>query len=645
MSLFRRLRTQSKVFTWGSADRQASPLGHTDPMNNRHVGWPTQMAGLKNLDPVVDVQCGGWSTTVMTSKGDLYSVGRLDGELWLGGREPPPNQFLERLNFPPSPNVADTTVTQFSSGRTSIVALSESGVLWQWRYNIKYWAARVEFEHLDTSAAEDNNTTLTEPRQTHGQITRAVAGWHVNSAYVVGKGIVYWKISHLKPPLSGPELTPPPSCTVDDTLVPGTSYRRPRRQGRDASAEDEELGQTVGEMRNYIVLEHFIVFLTDLGKIFAFHHTPDNPMAHGIFELKHLAPTEGGEPMSEIQGSFRSFAVFNSTGDVVIGSQEFLQQSFLRAFDAGGEASVEFPPGSPAASPPPVRPPALQNRGVISLAFGDWHQLALTRDGRVLASGNEPQACGCLGLGTDPDETTLRGVVPPGVVRSAKDQTLGRWPQVWFSTEQREWLRYLAHGALDSELLFDQLRSIGMLERVLPVLGDWVEVRGGDWDLHPDLDDDDNEQASGRSEPACFALKVAAAGWHSGALVLCNREKMERMYRIHKGFLPASNTFNLDVNAGPSPFTANRILDQVRTWWAGGGDASDTWTTRTTPVKTTSADAQRDQADRRRHSHYYTTKPWNSDGTNVPPAARHEVRINVSSIMDEQSNASSTTVS
>lgn len=569
----------------------------------------------------------------MTSKGELYSVGRLDGEMWYGTAAHV-NQFLGRLGFldspdlPPSRGLPDMTVAQFSSGRSSVIGLAESGELWQWSYNIKFPAARVIFQHLDTSTADVGATGLTGLPPGHGQITNVVAGWHVNSAYVVGKGIVYWKLPRWRAPAQGEVL--PPTISVDDALIPGTSYRRPRRQARDTSTEDEALGQNVGEVRSYVVLEHFIVFLTDLGKIFAFHHTPDDAMAHSIFELDHFQPTEGGEPMSEIQGSFRSFAVFNSTGDVVIGSQDLLQQAFARASHPEGDAATE-----PATGPSPVRPPALQNRGVISLAFGDWHQLALTRDGRVLASGNEPQACGCLGLGTDPDETTLRGVVPPAVLRTAEQRTLGRWPQVWFSTEQREWMRYLAHGALDSELLFDQLRSIGRLERVLPVLGDWVEVRGSDWDLHPDLDDE--EQAWGRGEPAYFALKVAAAGWHSGALVLCNRDKIEGMYRTHQGFLPTSSGGFEHTVEDSSPGVLNRIYDQVRTWWTG--DASET---PTTPVSTP-ADAQKDQADRQRHAHYYTTAPWNPDAANVPAAARHEVRINVSSILDEHSNSSATT--
>lgn len=71
-TLYQRLQTESRVYTWGSASHGGGGgLGHAPrPNNNGHsdipiryasrygIGWPTEMFGVENLDPVVDLQCG-----------------------------------------------------------------------------------------------------------------------------------------------------------------------------------------------------------------------------------------------------------------------------------------------------------------------------------------------------------------------------------------------------------------------------------------------------------------------------------------------------------------------------------------------------------------------------------------------------------
>ena len=70
------------------------------------------MAGLGGLGVISDMQCGGWSTTLLTARGELYIVGVMDGLERLGisylsplrhlsvrTEQPPPEwgHFLEPL--------------------------------------------------------------------------------------------------------------------------------------------------------------------------------------------------------------------------------------------------------------------------------------------------------------------------------------------------------------------------------------------------------------------------------------------------------------------------------------------------------------------------------------------------------------------
>ena len=515
-------------------------------------------------------------------------------------------QQLERLKFPAADSqghrrTADSTVAQFSVGRTEILALSDSGLLWLWSSDMAAPAARIEFQKLDVSENAAAGAW---------KILRIVAGWHVNSVYVSGKGIVYWKEVHRRSVLPNrPHGAPPPSVVpVDDRLVPQTSYQRPQRLAREVSVEDEELGKTVGEVTSHVMLENYIVFLTDLGKVFAIRHTTSVAAGRGIFELHNFEPTESDGKMSDLQGAFRSFAVFNTGGDVVvIGDQELLDRAWTRAFEPPRSSSTEED-----VLLLPERPPELQGRGVVSLAFGDWHRLALTKEGHVLASGREPVSCGCLGLGPHSGEGPLRGIHYTEPQFSLEGDIQGQWRQVWFSPEQREWLRYMRRGGVD--LVYGKFWVAHMYEDSARrrEMADWVEANGARWDLHPALDDE--QEPWGRGEPAYLTLKISAAGWRSAALVLGNKSKIDRMYRSHAGFLPATQ----DTAAAATPGVVSRMINRVLTLGTTDG-----------PAESGPAAAIEDQIEGRDHKHYYSQ--WQGDASRhgVHDAARHEVHFPV----------------
>ncbi|KAI7638721.1 hypothetical protein KC319_g14735 [Hortaea werneckii] len=200
--------------------------------------------------------------------------------------------------------------------------------------------------------------------------------------------------------------------------------------------------------------------------------------------------------------------------------------------------------------------PALQNNNVISLAFGDYHYHALHSTGAITSYGREPQACGALGLGGgqkgDP-EGRLRGIRYQGVggdgrlVPHAYMRGGGR--QVWFDDaswegkekgkgSRREWIQYLTSGGADPEEAAERMRmalgSPGLIAQ--GEVSEWVEREGRRWEERfvgkgstkgQGGDDEDDDDGLG----AYFALSVAAAGWHSAAVVLVNEDLVERVRR------------------------------------------------------------------------------------------------------------------
>lgn len=100
--------------------------------------------------------------------------------------------------------------------------------------------------------------------------------------------------------------------------------------------------------------------------------------------------------------------------------------------------------------------PELQNRSIIKIAFGDYHRLALTSHGTVLSWGTEPQGCGALGLGSRGDATSR------GARGSGQDMVADKPIEIHFHS---------------------------------------------------------TSSYSPGEEKKFFAFNIAAAGWHSGALV------------------------------------------------------------------------------------------------------------------------------
>lgn len=512
--LYRRMLTQSRVFTWGANGH--SRLGHgylvvtrgdhmimrrrpgtTGPRGRNDCAFPTEMDNSRQLGILADMQCGGWSTTLLTANGTLHTAGVLDGQVTLAS-----NEQMTALEFPAGLHSSasgsqyyepSTAIRQFSAGRSHILGLSDDGKIWSW-YHRKKAALQVKFAHvaLQEQAAE-NPSARQGP--TFGHVQRVIAGWSRSSAYVQGVGIVVWDVVE-RGTNDGDTDT---MLVLEHAEVPKTGYRRPR--GKERESEDQRaLGEEIGAVLNYIILEHFVVFATDVGKVFCGLFRDKNAVDE-VLELRDLR-SANGSPV-DVQGSFRRFAVLKN-GEVITADQEYLHQ-YWNARDtkstSGGLHKI----------------PALQNNGVISVAFGDYHYLALHSNGKITSYGTELGACGALGLGEEGPQGKARGISYDRLSHDGRllphAYTNGR--QVWFDVRKKIWIHQITHIAPTKDETARQRADLfNENPNVQGEVSEWIEQEAREWDK------DGGEDGLG----AHFALSVSAAGWHSGALVLVNED-------------------------------------------------------------------------------------------------------------------------
>jgi SCF-associated factor 1 len=218
----------------------------------------------------------------------------------------------------------------------------------------------------------------------------------------------------------------------------------------------------------------------------------------------------------DIQGAFTRFAVFTDSGNIIMGTEEFL--------DAFHHAYTTSSSDAPIPLPPPSIIPSLQSKTIISLAFGDHHFHALHGNGTVTSYGQELRRCGALGLG-ERVESTLRGVYVQNIGFGNGRLPDGEGRTVWFDPLMEAWLQDLGTKAVvdvEAKERLSMLNSghVGARE----AFANYFESEGAKWE----------EDVTKKGEMgAYFVLKVAAAGWHSAALVLVDDEKAEKARAAH----------------------------------------------------------------------------------------------------------------
>ena len=495
MRLYRRLLTQTRVAYWGQSRNR-----HERENAHNPIGFLRRTPG----EVVADLQCGGWSTAILNNRGEIAISGDINGllireesedngtymDLLFPMTEEEERDFLELRSRFKAPANDSRRIRQFSTGRSHILGLADDGTLWSWFYK---WKPGVRLEFPD----------LFENDGPKPSISYTVAGWRKSSIYIRGVGIVVWD------PVLDPEHAYSDDTAISITrstplwIVPGSSFMRADNRRKKQPDNKTELSpQTQGEVKNHILLEHFAIFVTDTGRIFA--SRLDSERTFELPELQAISDSDPAPSATDVQGSFRSFAVFKRNGELINSNQTYLEVCEERE-----EHMIDGLPSL-------LKIPALQNTGVISVAFGDYHWHALHSDGRITSYGKDPQCIEALGLATR-STNALRGVT---VSHGWGDGTLlphayFRGRQIWFHPMQHKWLYHLA-----------KCNPEPMSPNAWGEISEWIEQMGSDWHKRPSVVERDEDGLG-----PYFALSVAAGGWRSGAIVLVNENPRRRNHR------------------------------------------------------------------------------------------------------------------
>lgn len=427
---------------------------------------------------------------------------------------------LERLGFPPAypPTTNEryepsTAIQQYSTGRSTVLGLADDNKVWMW-------------ESLNGFQIKPMHVDLIE-----NKVTRVVAGWDRNSMYVMDIGIVYWTSSQDSDVIRGGRqeaLAVADMMLIDSVTIPGTGYRRKKNE----RFMDDSVGSRVGEVTNHVVLEGYIVFTTDLNKVFCYRTTYPMP-ALDIPESVELttfytAATSKSFTIRDIQGSYRRFAIFTHEGCVLTASNDLL--------NAFWTAATSPPTEEPQPLPSPTLLPSPPARTITSLAFGDWHFLALHSDGTITSYGQELKSCGALGLGDAP-ASKLRGIAPVPGSWGTQSLPEGEGRTIFFEPLMETWLNDMARKA----------PTLEYGENVRKAYADHFEQQGAKWE----------EGITTEGEMgAYFVLKIAAAGWSSAALVLVDEEKADRARKAHTVTSPLTSS-----SRPPSPTFSAQSVD------------------------------------------------------------------------------------
>ena len=453
----------------------------------------------------------------------MYGI--FDGERYRG------QEGLRRLSFPPAyPTTTktryepSTAIQQFSTGRSSVLGLSDDGKVWMWESVVGF---QVKLAHVDMVGNKVDRVVAGTLLSffciggTRGD-NHSVIGWNRNSLYVVNVGIIYWASVQDSDVVRGgrrERLAVADTMLVDCVTIPGTSYRRKRNNRH---IPDDSLEARIGQVTHHIVLEGWIVFTTDLNKVFCYPSifpmpalNVPQPIELTTFPTVSLSETF---KIRDLQGSFIRFAVFTTSGAVLTADSDL-----LNAFRDASSSPSDRPLPSPTLLLSPKSNP------IISLAYGDHHYHALHSTGTVTSYGIEPQRCGALGLG-NVSISYLRGVTLEGGAFGSGRSPLGLNPTVWFEPLMETWLKDMswAAGLPEARERGRMLLSghVGACE----AMGRYFERRGARWE----------ESVSNEDElGAYFVLKVASAGWHSAALVLVDEDKAEAARKSHLARRPS----------------------------------------------------------------------------------------------------------
>ncbi|ODV71534.1 SCF ubiquitin ligase complex subunit SAF1 [Cyberlindnera jadinii NRRL Y-1542] len=415
-------RSKGRLYCWGSMVGGRLGFNSSD-IPRDHVSRSAFRTGVPvptlvpKLDTFVlaDVSAGGFSHQLLTSAGEIYSLGSwhsghrsvgpdsADYEVTQQHAEPTRTLYEGGSGVPFPPDLAarlrrarplitgrrgggrinDPTILPFPLTSTSPVHQEASTTRTdtanrflnhehapQKGSNVKFISissGRCHFIALDNTG---NVWSWDNPRTGYGiniqffdesgnniidkghKVLRCHAGWNSTAAYLYGYGLVYWeKRSALE--------EGKPYAVAHHTLVPNTGM---------INGEDKVIDFMVGD--------GYLVYLTQRGELFRNDMIGMESYPLTKFSKVLVENCDTTEPkFVRLSGNFNTFACFTNDDLVFLGSKDGDEPELVQE---------------------------LKHKNCISVAVGDYHLLALCNDGSLYSWGLESAGCGCLGLGTDP---------------------------------------------------------------------------------------------------------------------------------------------------------------------------------------------------------------------------------------------------
>ncbi|KAF5336079.1 hypothetical protein D9611_006435 [Ephemerocybe angulata] len=444
-----------KVYVWGETAN--ARMGVVDLPKSSVYGqpFPLQLKFPSTSTRIVSIAAGGMSFYALDSEGSLHVWGTLDGNTPAlssdGYSEAGRPAYTPHKLLMPSP------IRSISCGRLHASVLDSRNKVW----TFVNWGRPFSI----------NSPTLLDAASPPVQVE---CGWGFSSVLTASGNIyVWWPFSD---PLariiqenqqsmdSDPDKKAKPTeaneipCATYsiDSLALTKLPPLPDLPALRKTGVDPEDNQEPPRIVQIAGLDKHLVGVTDQGHVLKFGVLADETQSlNGSWEYLHH--------FSDIS-HIRGHKVFND-GNNSLAAPDIMKithvtgnfQHFV-AYSTGSSSLVLIGEDSATAVTEPDIKPELQNRSVISVAIGDWHNAALTADGKVLTWG--AFSSGALGLG-DPAK------LPPGAP--------GGYP----NDGQRR-------------------RRPPQVDTPSPVRFDW-----------------------GTKEPRDrFAFAITAAGWHTGALVM-----------------------------------------------------------------------------------------------------------------------------
>ncbi|KAF7370577.1 RCC1/BLIP-II protein [Mycena sanguinolenta] len=343
-----------KVFVWGEKKNGRLGLGNKFPkcnLTNGGVPFPTQLRipGAR----IVSIVSGGMSFHALDSEGNIYVWGTLNGQIGTlnsdGFSEPgKPAPTPLRLELP-------AKIRHVSCGRFHAAALDFKGRVW----NFTSWGR--PFTLSSQHILRDSRPIQVE------------CGWSFCSLLTKSGEV-----------LPGLPVLPKLSNTGD----------------LDAVEEDPKIIKIAA-------LDGRVVALTNRGHVLLFSGLEDeNTVSTGRWQyLPNFSELDRVRTMPPFSATDESPGIGPpQTMKITHISAHFLK---FFAYSTGASSVVLMGSKETTEEANPHIEPALQNKSIISVAVGDWHNAALTSSGKLLTWGG--YSAGALGLG---DPTLLTPGTP-----------------------------------------------------------------------------------------------------------------------------------------------------------------------------------------------------------------------------------------